>query len=185
MLLIVDDEESIRDSLAWLAQSCGISATTYSSSADFLDGLQSALDRDLDGSCALLDVRMPGMSGVALFDLLATRQLTQVLPVIFLTGHGDVPMAADALKRGAFGFFEKPFNDNKLMDRVQEAIASSKMACGAATSARLRLSSFAENMAGGGCAADESGAAHFCACRGAPVFRPVMDQGEAEKHGSE
>ncbi|MES2934051.1 MAG: response regulator [Pseudomonadota bacterium] len=128
MLLIVDDEESIRDSLAWLAQSRGIASITYDSSASFLSALEKIPTDDPQGKCVLLDVRMPGMNGVALFDLLTARQLTQVLPVIFLTGHGDVPMAVDTLKRGAFDFFEKPFNDNKLMDRVQEAMASSKLA---------------------------------------------------------
>jgi two-component system response regulator DctR len=83
---------------------------------------------DLQGECLLLDVRMPDMSGALLFDTLAARGLTQLLPVIFLTGHGDVPMAVDSLKRGAFDFFEKPFNDNKLMDRVQEALVSSRKA---------------------------------------------------------
>jgi two-component system response regulator DctR len=71
---------------------------------------------------------MPGLSGIALFDALDARKLTRQFPVIFLTGHGDVPMAVDSLKRGAFDFFEKPFNDNKLMDRVQEALASSREA---------------------------------------------------------
>ena len=71
---------------------------------------------------------MPDMSGVALFDQLRARGLTQRLPVIFLTGHGDVPMAVDSLKRGAFDFFEKPFNDNQLMDRVEEALAASRQA---------------------------------------------------------
>ena len=68
---------------------------------------------------------MPVMSGALLFDTLAARGLTRRMPVIFLTGHGDVPMAVDSLKRGAFDFFEKPFNDNKLMDRVQEALRAS------------------------------------------------------------
>jgi two-component system, LuxR family, response regulator DctR len=77
-------------------------------------------------------VRMPDLSGVAMFDMLAARGLTHRLPVIFLTGHGDVPMAVDTLKRGAFDFFEKPFNDNKLMDRVQEAFNSSRDASAAA-----------------------------------------------------
>ena len=70
-------------------------------------------------------MRMPDMSGALLFDTLAARGLTRRMPVIFLTGHGDVPMAVDSLKRGAFDFFEKPFNDNKLMDRVQEALQAS------------------------------------------------------------
>jgi len=69
---------------------------------------------------------MPAMSGVALFDLLAARGITRRRPVIFLTGHGDVPMAVDMLKNGAFDFFEKPFNDNQLMDRVLEALQASR-----------------------------------------------------------
>src|SRR3990167_2766353 len=119
MLHIVDDEEVIRDSLAWLAQSRAIAATAYDSGETFLAALEGKIDFDPAGECVLLDVRMPDMSGVALFDALAARDLAQRLPVIFLTGHGDVPMAGDTLKRGAFDFFEKPFNDNKLMDRVQ------------------------------------------------------------------
>jgi len=86
----------------------------------------------------LLDVRMPGMNGIAVFDVLIGRGLLPRLPVIFLTGHGDVPMAVDSLKRGAFDFFEKPFNDNQLMDRVEEALAASrKAAASAGVQARL------------------------------------------------
>lgn len=140
MLHIVDDEEVIRDSLAWLAQSRGISAVTYESGAAFLAMLNSAAQFDPQGDCVLLDVRMPDISGSTLFDLLAARDLTRRLPVIFLTGHGDVPMAVDTLKRGAFDFFEKPFNDNKLMDRVQEALAASRDA-GADAEIHTRLAS--------------------------------------------
>jgi two-component system response regulator DctR len=86
----------------------------------------------------LLDVRMPGMNGIAVFDQLVSRGLLPRLPVIFLTGHGDVPMAVDSLKRGAFDFFEKPFNDNDLMDRVEEALAASRHA-GEAGAVRARL----------------------------------------------
>jgi two-component system response regulator DctR len=125
MLHIIDDEEVIRDSLMWLAKSRGIAATAYDSGKTFLATLDSTARNHPQGQCILLDVRMPDVSGIALFDLLSARGLTQVLPVIFLTGHGDVPMAVDTLKRGAFDFFEKPFNDNKLMDRIQEAIAAS------------------------------------------------------------
>ncbi len=132
MLHIVDDEEVIRDSLIWLARSRGIAATAYESGTAFLDMLNTATIVHADGECILLDVRMPDISGVALFEMLATHGLTQRLPVIFLTGHGDVPMAVDTLKRGAFDFFEKPFNDNKLMDRVQEALAASRDASVAA-----------------------------------------------------
>lgn len=140
MLHIVDDEEAIRDSLAWLAQSRNIAAAAYASGEAFLSTLDPAREFDAEGECVLLDVRMPQISGVALFDALDARGLTRRLPVIFLTGHGDVPMAVDALKRGAFDFFEKPFNDNKLMDRVQQALASSQQA-GAAAAVDARLAS--------------------------------------------
>lgn len=131
MLHIVDDEEVIRDSLTWLASSRAIACRAYESGAAFLAALDRMSDFDPDGECILLDVRMPDISGSALFDTLSTRGLTGRLPVIFLTGHGDVPMAVDTLKRGAFDFFEKPFNDNKLMDRVAEALAASREACDA------------------------------------------------------
>ncbi|QAU32732.1 response regulator [Janthinobacterium sp. 17J80-10] len=132
MLHIVDDEEVIRDALTWLARSRGIDSSAYDSGAAFITALDARKDLDAQGECLLLDVRMPDMSGAALFDTLVTRGLTQRLPVIFLTGHGDVPMAVDTLKRGAFDFFEKPFNDNKLMDRVEEALAASREAVAAA-----------------------------------------------------
>ncbi|HYD60884.1 MAG TPA: response regulator [Noviherbaspirillum sp.] len=132
MLHIVDDEEVIRDSLTWLARSRSIETVAYESGSAFLAALDARKDFDPQGECILLDVRMPDMSGSALFDTLTNRSLTQRLPIIFLTGHGDVPMAVDTLKRGAFDFFEKPFNDNKLMDRVEEALAASREASAAA-----------------------------------------------------
>jgi two-component system response regulator DctR len=132
MLHIVDDEEAIRDSLAWLAHSRGIVATTYESGEAFLARLEESPEFDPQGECVLLDIRMPHLSGAALFNLMHARGLTSRRPVIFLTGHGDVPMAVDALKRGAFDFFEKPFNDNKLIDRVQQAFALSQQADNAA-----------------------------------------------------
>ena len=128
MLHIVDDEDVIRDALAWLARSRNISSTCYDSGEKFFATLERTIKYDPEGDCVLLDVRMPGLSGTTLFDTLTARQLTRRFPVIFLTGHGDVPMAVDTLKRGAFDFFEKPFNDNNLMDRVQEALAQSREA---------------------------------------------------------
>jgi two-component system, LuxR family, response regulator DctR len=136
MLHIVDDEEVIRDALAWLAQSRAIPARCHASAKGFLDDIDGRTDPD--GDCVLLDVRMPDISGVGVFDQLSARGLTARLPVIFLTGHGDVPMAVDTLKRGAFDFFEKPFNDNQLMDRVQEALAASRLAR-AAAQVQMRL----------------------------------------------
>jgi two-component system response regulator DctR len=137
MLHIVDDEDVVRDALAWLAQSRGIPARCHASAQSFLDDIGRF---DGDGDCVLLDVRMPDINGVGVFDQLGARGLTARMPVIFLTGHGDVPMAVDTLKRGAFDFFEKPFNDNQLMDRVQEAMAASR-AAGAAAEVQARLAS--------------------------------------------
>ncbi len=139
MLHIVDDEEVMRDSLLWLASSRQILAKTYASGQALLDSLEDPLHFAAEGDCLLLDVRMPDLSGVAMFEMLFQRQLTQRLPVIFLTGHGDVPMAVDSLKRGAFDFFEKPFNDNALMDRVEQALSASREA-GTAAAIQDRLS---------------------------------------------
>jgi two-component system response regulator DctR len=137
MLHIVDDEAVVRDSLTWLATSRAIASRAYDSGAAFLQQMEAG-QFDTGGDCVLLDVRMPDMNGVAVFDQLSARGLIQRMPVIFLTGHGDVPMAVDTLKRGAFDFFEKPFNDNQLMDRVQEGLANSRQA-GAMAAVHARL----------------------------------------------
>jgi two-component system response regulator DctR len=112
---LVDDDDAIRDSLGWLLESRGVPCLSYPSAEDFL----AAWNPSLPG-CILLNIRMDGMSGPELFDLLCERGST--LPVIFLTGHGDVPMAVSALKQGAFDFVEKPCNDNELVNRVIEAL---------------------------------------------------------------
>lgn len=112
---LVDDDEAIRDSLSWLLQSRGLTCQTYASAEGFL----AVWTADL-GGCLLLDIRMGGMSGLELFERLLGRG--NRLPVIFLTGHGDVPMAVSALKKGAFDFVEKPFDDNELVNRVLEAV---------------------------------------------------------------
>jgi len=111
---VVDDDEAIRDALAWLLKSRGLAARTWPSAEAFL----SDWSLELRG-CAVLDVRMDGMSGVELFERLLAAGSR--LPVIFLTGHGDIPLAVAALKRGAFDFVEKPFNDNDLVDRIEAA----------------------------------------------------------------
>jgi two-component system, LuxR family, response regulator DctR len=112
---LVDDDEAIRDSLSLLFRSRGVNVSTFSSGEAFL----AALDGESAG-CIVLDIRMGGASGIAVFDDLRGRHCR--LPVIFLTGHGDVPMAVTALKKGAFDFVEKPFNDNELVDRVLHAL---------------------------------------------------------------
>jgi two-component system, LuxR family, response regulator DctR len=126
---LVDDEDVLRDALAWLLRSRRLLSEGYASAEAFeawLDQRRITNPLDLrDPSCLLLDVRMPGMSGLALFDRLIERGLVEVLPVIFLTGHADVPTAVAAVKRGAFDFVEKPFSDNALVDRVEQALARS------------------------------------------------------------
>lgn len=113
---IIDDDEAIRDALQWQFRTRGVECTLWPSAEAFLDAWQT----DWRG-CIVLDIRMEGMSGLECFDTLIERQCS--LPVIFITGHGDVPMAVSALKKGAFDFIEKPFSDNELIERVELAIA--------------------------------------------------------------
>lgn len=112
---IVDDDEAMRDSLLWLLESQSFSVTAYSSAEDFL-----AACRDGMAGCIVLDVRMPGMSGLELYEKLNARHCT--LPVIFITGHGDVPMAVSALKRGAVDFIEKPFGDKDMLRLIEQCL---------------------------------------------------------------
>jgi two-component system response regulator DctR len=112
---VVDDDGAIRDALAWLLGSRGLSTRTWPSAEAFLAGHDPG-----QPGCLVLDIRMEGMSGIELFDQL--RAAGSTLPVIFLTGHGDVPLAVAALKKGAFDFVEKPSNDNQLVDLVIEAL---------------------------------------------------------------
>lgn len=121
---IVDDDASVREALAWLLRSRRLGSQVFDSAEAFLEMIEGAL-RPPHPACLLLDVRMPGMSGLALFDRLAERDLHHALPVIFLTGHADVPTAVGAVKRGAFDFCEKPFSDNALVDRVEQALVQS------------------------------------------------------------
>lgn len=125
LIFVVDDDASVREAFAWLLRSRSLTSEVFDSAEAFQRHLAAAaaLERP---SCLLLDVRMPGMSGLALFDWLIERQLHLAMPVIFLTGHADVPTAVDAVKRGAFDFCEKPFSDNALVDRVVQALAQSQ-----------------------------------------------------------
>ena len=133
---IVDDDASVREALAWLLRSRRLLSESFDSAEAFEQALGQA--EPAAPACLLLDVRMPGASGLALFDRLVERGVAHAWPVIFLTGHASVATAVEALKRGAFDFFEKPFNDNVLMDRVEEALAASrKAATSAAVQARL------------------------------------------------
>ena len=113
---IVDDDEAIRDALTWLFKSRQVACRAWPSAEAFLSDW-----RDNLRGCIVLDMRMEDMSGLELFDLLSERG--SLLPVIFLSGHGDIPLAVAAVKKGAFDFVEKPFNDNELVDRVIQALA--------------------------------------------------------------
>jgi two-component system response regulator DctR len=114
---VVDDEAAVRDALAFLFTSHCLQAVAYASGPALL----AALDAGPLRGCLLLDVRMEPMSGLQLQDELVARGVR--LPVIFLTGHGDIPMTVDALKKGAFDFVEKPFSDNALVERLHKALA--------------------------------------------------------------
>ena len=127
LVYVVDDDESVRQALAWLLRSRGLQTQCFDSAEGLIAhlGLDHAPQVPCQACCLLLDVRMPGISGLALFDRLIDKGLLSALPVIFLTGHADVPTAVDAVKRGAFDFCEKPFSDNSLVDRVEQALQRS------------------------------------------------------------
>ena len=121
VVYIVDDDAGVREALAWLLRSRRLHSELFDSADAF--ALRMLPGRSLDRPCCLLlDVRMPGTSGLALFDRLISTELHALMPVIFLTGHADVPTAVDAVKRGAFDFCEKPFSDNALVDRIVQAL---------------------------------------------------------------
>jgi len=140
MIHIVDDEEALRDALDWLLRSRDLATRTYASGEAFLAHARSPLAAPDVPGCVLLDVRMDGMSGMELYERLVSEALCPGWPVIFLTGHGDVPMAVEALKLGAFDFVEKPFNDNSLVDRLLAALQESRRRIGEAREATRRES---------------------------------------------
>ncbi|HEY5021044.1 MAG TPA: response regulator [Gemmatimonadaceae bacterium] len=115
----MDDDEAVRTSLRLLLKSVEIAATAVGSAQEFL----ASYDLSQPG-CLLLDIRMPGKSGLELQQELNLRGA--IIPVIFITGHGDVPMAVEAMKHGAFDFLQKPFRDQELLDRVQRAVAKDR-----------------------------------------------------------
>ena len=123
-VFIVDDDAGVRAGLAWLLRSRHLPSQAFDSAEAFDQMLRSGYAQT-QPCCVLLDVRMPGMSGLALFETMIQRGLTRVIPVIFLTGHADLPTAVDAVKRGAFDFCEKPVSDNALVDRIEQAIVQS------------------------------------------------------------
>jgi two-component system response regulator FixJ len=115
-VFVVDDDEAVRNSLRLLLKSVGLAAVALPTAQEFL----SKYDPQQPG-CLILDVRMPGMSGLELQEQLNVRGA--MIPVIFITGHGDIPMAVEAMQQGAFDFLQKPFRDQDLIDRIQRALS--------------------------------------------------------------
>jgi FixJ family two-component response regulator len=115
VVFVVDDDPAIRDALTSLLRSVGLAVETFGSAQEFLNR------QPPDGpGCLVLDVRLPGVSGLDLQRVLATAQMT--LPIIFLTGYGDIPMSVRAMKAGAVDFLPKPFHDQELLDAIQQAL---------------------------------------------------------------
>jgi FixJ family two-component response regulator len=118
-VFVVDDDEGARNSLRFLLKSVGLPAATFNSAQEFLAGYQPH-----QPGCLVLDVRMPGMNGLELQQELNRRGA--MIPVVFVTGHGDVPMAVEAIQQGAFDFVQKPYREQELLDRIQRAIVKDK-----------------------------------------------------------
>lgn len=117
-VFIVDDDDEVRDSLEDLIDSVGLKAESFASAQAFLDTYNSSIN-----GCLLLDVRMPGMSGIELQEKLNSQNA--FLPIIFITGYGDIPMAVKAMQQGAVDFIQKPFRDQDLLDRIHVALTQS------------------------------------------------------------
>ena len=132
MVYIVDDDIGVREGMAWLLRTRRLLSQSYGSAEAFLSAVHNGSPSRTppalppQAGCILLDVRMPGMSGLALFEQLQANGIAHAWPVIFLTGHADVPTAVDSVKHGAFDFCEKPFSDNALVDRVEQALVLSQ-----------------------------------------------------------
>lgn len=114
-IYVVDDDDAVRDSLSALLKSVGLAVETFASPHAFLETYTPEL-----AGCLVLDIRMPGMSGLELQQRL--NELQSILPIIFITGHGDVPMAVEAMQEGAVDFVQKPFRDQELLDRINKAL---------------------------------------------------------------
>ena len=140
MVIVVDDDSGVRNAMRALLKSVGLNSLLYSSAQEFL----AAYDPNQPG-CLLLDIRMPGMSGMELQQELNLRGA--VIPVIFMSGHADIPMAVEAMQHGAFDFLQKPFRDQDLLDRIQRAIAKDgerRQALGQQTRIKAHLESLTE-----------------------------------------
>lgn len=118
-VFVVDDDPKVRDALSWLFESVDLLVDTFKNAKDFLEHC----DFNKPG-CLILDVRMPGMSGLELLDQLRLKKCH--IPIIVITGHGDIPMAVRAMKAGAIDFISKPFNDQYLIDKIQRVFIQMK-----------------------------------------------------------
>src|SRR5215813_1107056 len=116
---VIDDDEAVRQSIEFLLETSGITARTYDSASAFLNALPT-----IDSGCIITDVRMPGISGIELLRQLGEMKIK--LPVIVITGHGDVPLAVEAMKNGAIDFLEKPYEDELLLGSVRSALDRSQ-----------------------------------------------------------
>ena len=149
VVYLVDDEEVVRDALAWLLRSRRLLSEGFAS-AEAFEAMLEAHPAAAAGrwppapACLLLDLRLAGASGLVLFERLVARGLAEAMPILFLTGHADVPTAVKAVKQGAFDFVEKPFSNNGLVDRVEQALAASAAALVARAGREARLRSIAE-----------------------------------------
>ncbi len=124
IVYIVEDDEVLADALAFMLSSRELDAKTFNSGEAFVQFMRSWQPTI---ACVLLDVRMKQLSGIEVFSWLRSHAHYASLPIIFLTGHGDINMAVSAVKNGAFDFFEKPFSDNRLADRIIEALHESEL----------------------------------------------------------
>jgi two-component system response regulator FixJ len=118
---VIDDDDAARDSLQFLLETAGLRGITYATAKAFLKNLP-----EVSSGCVITDVRMPGMTGIELLKALKERAFP--LPVIVITGHGDIPLAVEAMRDGAADFLEKPYNDEALLQAISRAIAESKSA---------------------------------------------------------
>jgi FixJ family two-component response regulator len=120
LVFVIDDDESIREALKSLIRSVGLRVETFASAAEFLESTRPAMP-----ACLILDVRMPGLSGLDLQRSLAETNIH--IPIIFITGHGDIPMSVRAMKAGAVEFLTKPFRDQDLLDAIQQALERDRL----------------------------------------------------------
>ncbi len=119
IVYIVDDDQAIRHAMGLLLKSVGLQHQVFASADEFLETHTGNND-----GCLVLDIRMPGLSGLELQQKLT--EMDSSLPIIFITGHGDIPMAVDAIQKGAFDFIQKPFRDQELLDRISEALSTAR-----------------------------------------------------------